>query len=186
MPAIPELTEPLSDGRVSLRFAAERDIPEILIAYQDDRQLHIRLGEERPPSGAQLGSRAERAAAERAAGTTVRLTILEPGSDDCRGQIAVHHIDWNHLRAELGMWVAPQLRNRGFARGALRLAASWLFDSCGLERIAVLTEPDNEPMLRAARAAGFLDEGVLRAYTRERGRSVDSAVLSLLPTDLQP
>ena len=91
MPAIPALSQPLPDGRVSLRVAAERDIPEILIAYEDDPQLHLRLGEDRPPTGAQLGTANPSAAeADRAAGRLVRLTIVEPGSDDCRGQIDVH------------------------------------------------------------------------------------------------
>jgi RimJ/RimL family protein N-acetyltransferase len=66
----------------------------------------------------------------------------------------------------------------------LRLTARWLFDACGLERIALLTDPDNEPMLRAARAAGFREEGVLRSYGRERNVRGDMAVLSLLPSDL--
>ena len=96
MPAIPALTEPLSDGHIRLRAASERDIPEILIAYEDDPQLHLRLGEDRPPSGAQLGTRAELAAAELAAGSCARLTILEPGSEDCRGQLTLHTIDWDH------------------------------------------------------------------------------------------
>lgn len=186
MPAIAELTESLSDGTISLRFAAERDIPEVLIAYQDDPQLHVRLGEARPPSGAQLGSRAERAAAERAAGVRAALTVLEPGSDRCRGDLAVQDLDWKHLRAELGLWLAPQVRGRGYATRALRLGAGWLFSACGLERLEVLTRPDNEAMLAAARSAGFVFEGVLRDYERgPRGR-VDLAMLSLLPRDLKP
>jgi RimJ/RimL family protein N-acetyltransferase len=180
MPAIPELSEPLTNGHVVLRLAAERDIPEVLIAHQDDRQLHVRLGGDRPPSGAELGRQMEDAPARRAAGTRVTLTILEPGSDECRGQLHVHHIDWDHARAELGIWVAPSARGKGLARDALRVAARWLFDSCGLERLALLTEPDNEPLLRAARAAGFAAEGVLRAHRRGRGPRVDCAVLSLL------
>ena len=39
-------------------------------------------------------------------------------------------------------------------------------------------------MIAAARRAGLTEEGVLRAYLRERGRRVDVAVLSLLPADL--
>ena len=73
MPAIPELAEPLEDGSVALRLAAERDIPEILLAYQDDPQLHERLGQRRPPSGAELGRVAEEADSERRAGRTVAL-----------------------------------------------------------------------------------------------------------------
>ena len=54
MPRIPAPTEPLTNEHVIVRLSAERDLPEILIAYQDDPQLHVMLGEQRPPSGAQL------------------------------------------------------------------------------------------------------------------------------------
>jgi RimJ/RimL family protein N-acetyltransferase len=170
---------------VGLRFTAERDIPEILIAYQDDPQLHIRIGKRRPPSGAELGQELEAANAKRAQGIRASLAILELPGDECRGEITVQEIDWDHARASLGVWVSPGARCRGLARRGLRLAARWLFDACGLERVALLTDPENEPMLRAARAAGFVEEGVLRSYGRERGVREDMAVLSLLPSDLQ-
>jgi [ribosomal protein S5]-alanine N-acetyltransferase len=185
MPAIPAPTEPLSDGHVVLRLSAERDIPEILIAYQDDPELHLRLGGEPPPTGAELGRREERAAAERDAGKHLTLTILEPGSDDCRGQIYVHHIDWEDGRAELGIWLVPQARGRGLGSRALTLASAWLFEACGLSRLQLLTEPDNEPMIRAALAAGFVTEGELRGYLLERGKRVSATIMSLLPSDLQ-
>lgn len=184
MPAFPQLTEPLANEHVMLRDAAERDIPEVLIAYQDDPELCARLGRERPPSAAELGQAAEREAAQRAAGTSAEFTILAPGSDLCRGQLNVHHVDWEHARGELGVWVSPQARGAGLASGALRLAGEWLLGECGLERLELLTEPDNEPMLRAARAARFTHEGVLRSYLVERGQRIDAAILSLLRGDL--
>ena len=49
----------------------------------------------------------------------------------------------------------------------------------------VTTTADNEPMIRAARAAGFADEGLLRAYMRVGGRRADAAILSLLSGDLE-
>ena len=58
--------EPLGGRAVALRDYAERDIPEILIAHQDDPRLYVLAGEDRPPSGAELGRAAEREAAERA------------------------------------------------------------------------------------------------------------------------
>jgi RimJ/RimL family protein N-acetyltransferase len=186
MRSIPAPPERLEDSEIALRLAAERDIPETLIAYQDDPQMHHRLGETRPPSGAELGRRMEQAAADMDQGLGVRLTIIEAGNDDCRGQVIGHGFDWDNHRAEIGVWVAPQLRNRGVARRALNLAAPWLFAACGLKRIALLTEPENEPMLRAARAAGFAEEGVLRGYRRGRGGRggrVDMAVLSRISSD---
>jgi RimJ/RimL family protein N-acetyltransferase len=186
MPAIPDLSAPLSDGEVSIRFYEERDIPEILIAHQDDPQLHARIGLERPPTGAQLGTQSEAGPAERAAGERLRLAIVETGSDVCRGRIRVDRFDWDHRRGEMALWLAPQARGRGWAPRALRLAAGWLFGTCGIERVELLTPPDNEPMLRAADRAGFTREGVLRGYVRERRRRrIDMVVLSLLPADLE-
>jgi len=184
MPAIPFLDRGLSDVRVAVRDYSERDIPEILIAYQDDPRLHLRIGRERPPSGAELGRWAEREPDQRAAGASAAFTILEPGSDVCRGQLTVLGVDWEQARAELGIWLAPQARGKGMASGALRLLSGWVLRTCRLARVQVLTEPDNEAMIRAARAAGFSYEGVLRGCTRERGERVDNAVLSLLPSDL--
>lgn len=168
-----------------VRLGAERDIPEVLIAYQDDPELHVRMGHERPPSGAELGRFAERADEDRAAGRAITCTILEPGSDACRGQIYVHHVEWENSRAELGVWVAPQARGRGLASGALALVASWLLRAGHLERVQIRTQTDNEGMIRCARAAGFRDEGVLRGYTRARGSRVDNAVLSMVRRDLE-
>src|SRR5437763_7144227 len=107
MPTIPRPPEPLTDGVISLRLGAERDIPEILIAHQDDPETYVRLGMERPPSGAELGRQFERAEAARLAGERVDLTVLEPESDTAIGGVDAHKIDWVSARAELGIWLAP-------------------------------------------------------------------------------
>lgn len=184
MPTFPLLTTPLTGERVALRPAAERDIPEILIAHQDDPLLHVRLGLRRPPSGAELGRRAEGSDAEREAGEAVWLTMVLPGSDDCVGQLHVHDIDLDNARGELGVWVAPGQRGRGIGTEALALGARWLLTECGLARVQLLTEEDNAAMRHSARAAGFVEEGLLRGYLRERGARIDCTMLSIVTADL--
>lgn len=184
MPAFTDPAQPLRDETAELRLAAERDIPEILIAHQDDPELYLRLGLERPPSGAELGRRCDAEPRRRAAGEGVRFTILEPGDDMCRGQLDVHGVEWDDRRAEAGIWIAPQRRGRGLAPAALRLAARYLFEQAGLQRLELLTEPGHTAMIAAAKRAGATEEGILRSYLRERGRRVDVTVLSLLPADL--
>ena len=49
--------------------------------------------------------------------------------------------------------------------------------------LELLTEPDNEPMLRAAAAAGFVQEGTLRRHARRGSVRQDMAILSLLASD---
>jgi RimJ/RimL family protein N-acetyltransferase len=196
MATFPQLLTPLTDGMIAVRPAAERDIPEILIAYQDDPELHLRMGTPRPPSGAELGRRAERAEHDRLSGRGISLTIVEPPQDVCVGQIDVHRVDWDNCRAELGVWVSAGRRGRGLARRGLALTGRWLLLHAGLERVELLTQVDNEPLQRSARAAGFQFEGVLRGYYRAfaglprrliRGPSarVDMAVLSLVRRDLR-
>jgi RimJ/RimL family protein N-acetyltransferase len=184
VPPIPDPPQPLTDGAVALRLAAERDIPEILIAHQDDLGLHGHLGMDRPPSGAQLGREMEEDPTARSIGSSLMLTIVEPSADVCLGQVRAGPLEWEHARADLEIWLAPAARGKGLAQQALRLAAEWLLSACPLERLQLLVEPDNEPMLRTARAAGFADEGILRGHKRLRGARIDCAVLSLLPSDL--
>jgi RimJ/RimL family protein N-acetyltransferase len=183
MPSFPEPND-LSTTGVALRLAAERDIPEVLIAHQDDPELHRRLGLVRPPSGAELGRRVEGGSDDRATGTALWLTIVEAGGDECIGQLDVHDVDWEHSRAELGIWTAPRQRGRGVASGALGLAGRWLLTACGLARVQLVTEPDNVAMVAAARRAGFSEEGVLRGYLREHGQRVDVTMLSLVAEDV--
>jgi ribosomal-protein-alanine N-acetyltransferase len=182
MPSFPDPTG-LSTSAVALRLAAERDIPEILIAHQDDPELYRRLGLARPPSGAELGRRVEGEPADRAAGGALWLTIVAAGEDECIGQIDVHDVDWDHSRAELGIWIAPAHRGRGVATDALRLTGRWLLSECGLARVQLMTEPDNVALIAAARAAGFAEEGVLRGYQRARGQRVDITMMSLVAAD---
>jgi RimJ/RimL family protein N-acetyltransferase len=155
MPTIPDLQQRLGDDLIELRAIAEWDIPEILIAHQDDPDLYRRLGLLRPPTGAQLGSEVEHAEAQRLAGNSFKLTIVEAGGEDCRGRIDVHSIDWVAGTAQLGVWVAPQVRRRGFGTRALQLTSAWLFQTTELRRLALATQPDNEALLAAAAAAGF-------------------------------
>jgi ribosomal-protein-alanine N-acetyltransferase len=184
MPSFPTLTESVAGPAVQLRLAADRDIPEILIAHQDDPELYLRMGIRRPPSGAELGRRVDAGSADRAAGTGVWLTIVVSGTDDCIGQIDVHDVDSDHHRAEIGIWIAPAQRGRGLGSEALRLAVRWLLTECGLARVQMLTEPDNARLRGAAMAAGFTDEGRLRSYLKEHGRRVDVTMLALVAADL--
>ncbi len=184
MSSFPHLSEPLTDGHVALRDYEERDIPEILIAYQDDPHLHLRTRDEQPPSGAELGRQAERERADRATGQRAWLAILEPGSDTCRGLVRVQPTDWDQSRTEMGIFLAPQARGRGLGRAALRLAGEWLLGPCGLARVELMIEPGDAAMLAACAAAGFAREGVLREYLKERGKRMDVVIMSLIRADL--
>ena len=120
----------------------------------------------------------------RAKGDFYGLVIADPPDDAPLGVVNLYALDLKHRRCELGIWLVPAGRGRGAACEAMRLLCAWAFDRYGLQRIALRTLPDNEPMVRLAERAGFTFEGVLRHYTYERGRPVDNAVFSLLPSEV--
>jgi hypothetical protein len=129
MTVIPEPPVVLSSAAVALRPIANWDIPEILIAHQEDRALAAALGLERPPSAAELGREVEDAAAAWAAGL-LKLTVLVPGAQDCRGRLLLDVRDAaNGARATI--WIAPGWRGRGLAHAAVALAGDWLARGSG-------------------------------------------------------
>ena len=186
MSSFPPFPEPLAGDGVALRLAAERDIPEILIAHQDDPELFRRLRMERPPSGAELGRRTETVDTERAVGARLWLTILTPGSDECRGQLDVHEAELQYGRVDVRIWIVPGQRRRGLGSAALAAGGRWLIEQAGLERVQVLIDPANAAMLATAASAGFQREGVFRAHWRERRGRTDAEVWSLVRRDLAP
>jgi RimJ/RimL family protein N-acetyltransferase len=85
--------------------------------------------------------------------------------------------------AQLSYWVAPRHRRRGLATRIVRLVCEFAFRELGIERIEALVEPDNEASLGVVRAAGFVEEGVLRRRARFGDERRDMALYALLPSD---
>ena len=85
--------------------------------------------------------------------------------------------------AELGYWMAPEARGRGYLVEAGRAVVEWGFGELGLARIQWQAVVGNIPSARAARALGFRYEGLRRqALTGPRGRD-DGWTAGLLPSD---
>ena len=150
MPAIPVPPERFGDDLIELREIAEWDIPEVLIAFQDDRDLHSRIGLAKPPTAAQLGREVEQEQAARLAGRSAKLTIVEPGHNDCRGRVDIDTIDWEAGSAAMHVWAAPQVRERGYEQRAAELAARWLFDNVGLDSLVINLSGTGTSTLRRA------------------------------------
>ena len=85
----------------------------------------------------------------------------------------------------VGYWCARDARGRGVTTRALRALARWAFDELGLQRLELITDPDNHASQRVAEKVGFQREGVLRSHLlHPDGRRRDSVMFSLLPGEL--
>jgi RimJ/RimL family protein N-acetyltransferase len=85
----------------------------------------------------------------------------------------------------IGYWCAPEARGRGVTTRALRLLCRHSLDELGLERLELITDPENHASQRVAQKVGFQREGVLRSHLpHPDGRRRDSVMFSLLPGEL--
>jgi len=89
-------------------------------------------------------------------------------------------------RGTIGYWVARDARGRGVCTRAVRLLSRHGLEELELQRVDLVTDPDNVASQRVAEKVGFQREGVLRAHLRHPdGRIRDSVMFSLLPGELR-
>lgn len=100
------------------------------------------------------------------------------------GGASLNGVDPQEGRASLGYWLTPAARGRGVASHAVRLIASWAFDTLELARLEITCGPDNHGSQRVAQRCGFSREGLLHSHMSFRGGRRDTVVFSLLPGEL--
>lgn len=100
------------------------------------------------------------------------------------GMTGFHNTDWERRVADVSATAAASVIGRGYATEALRAMSHWLLTKQGFNRIQILTDVRNRAPQYVAEACGFVHEGVLRNGGNFRDRTVDMAVYSLIPSDL--
>jgi RimJ/RimL family protein N-acetyltransferase len=95
-------------------------------------------------------------------------------------------VNAHDYRGRIGYWVAADERGKGTCTRALRALSRYALVELGLQRLDLITDPDNVASQRVAEKVGFQREGVLRAHLRHPdGRIRDSVMFSLLPGELR-
>lgn len=78
------------------------------------------------------------------------------------GCIDVKRIDWRARTAEIGYWLAPSYRGRGYASAAVNALANWLLVEQSYERVELRIAAENRASAAVAERASFTFEGVAR------------------------
>lgn len=165
----------MTDGVIVLRSPDERDLPAIERGIVDPDVVRW-IG---PSDSARETLELNRSLW--ADGTGATFSICDRG-DNCVGHVWVN-LDGSS-RGEVGYWLLPEVRGRGFATRSVRLISRWALYDLQLARLSLLTEPENELSQRVAERSGFVREGVLRSYKEMAGRRIDCVVFSLLASDV--
>jgi RimJ/RimL family protein N-acetyltransferase len=171
----------LSTDEIALRPWTSEDLDELVEALQDPEiPRWTRIPE--PYTIDEGRAFLEHSQGSWADGTGANFAVVDRATDRLLGSIGVRFHEGT--AASVGYWVARDTRGRGIATAALRLIAHWLLRELMLERLELVTDPENVASQRVAEKAGFQREGLLRRYLEIKGRRRDCVMFSLLPEDL--
>ena len=119
----------------------------------------------------------------RIGGEGQQWAMVERDSGRLVGSVGLVRIVWPAMTTEIGYWVSPWGRGRGYATDASIAVSRWAIEY-GFLRVEIKAATGNTGSRRVAERAGFTFEGVERsAMPLHEGRA-DLAVYSLLPGDL--
>lgn len=166
----PDSDVTLSDGVVALRGWRTTDAPAVLAACQDPliaRFIPIPQPYTEADALGFVTFHADgQAEHERA------FAIVDASTGGLLGSIS-RHGPFGH-RATFGYWLAPDARGRGVATRALRLITAWTIETTDLVRLDLYTDLENDASGNVAKRAGFVAEGIRRAWELDRaGRPID-------------
>ncbi|MBM3662332.1 MAG: GNAT family N-acetyltransferase [Actinobacteria bacterium] len=113
-------------------------------------------------------------------GTALHGAVVDPGSGEGLGSVALGFHAPVPGVGEAGYWTAPNRRRRGVASAALDLVVEWGFGEAGLHRVELLIDPRNAASRAVALQSGFVSEGVLRRRGTLRGVVHDVEVFAVL------
>jgi RimJ/RimL family protein N-acetyltransferase len=169
----------LCDGDLLLRPWTEEDVP-ALVAACNDSEIRRWIPVIPSPYTEEDARAFVRGEVQSAPEHSLAIAV----NDTVAGSIGMSVNSMNY-RGRIGYWVAAPARGRGVGTRALRLLSRWALQEFELQRLELITDPDNVASQRVAANVGFRREGILRAHLRHPdGRSRDSVMFSLLPDEL--
>lgn len=180
------LTQTVATPRLLLRPWKLADINDIARACQDPliQQWLAALPSPYTPDDARtfVTDMAWRTARER---TSLLLAVTGRPTGGLLGSIGLKGLG-DSRGAEIGYWVAPWARGRGYAAESTDALTRWAFEH-GLHRVQLLAATGNVASQRAAERAEFTREGVVRASQHDRdGAPMNMVRFGRLATDAAP
>lgn len=107
------------------------------------------------------------------------FTILEKSSQKVIGEIRVSNISQYHS-SEIGLFLAPEYRKKGFASEAMQLFLQFIFGRANINRIEAQIASTNASSIRFFEKNKFIREGILRENTYYNFKYQNTVVMSML------
>ncbi len=96
------------------------------------------------------------------------------------GSISLWNVNWQHLRAQIGVWLIPSFWSKGFGERSINLIKTVAFNHLKLNRLEAYIAIKNERSISLFEKCGFKKEGVLRQYLNFQGKFHDALMMGLI------
>lgn len=110
----------------------------------------------------------------------IRWAVEDKASRNFLGTIGFNSINQAAHKGLIGYEVVPAVWGRGLATEAVRAIVRFGHERVELNRLEAVVMLDNHASARVLEKAGFVEEGVLRAYAYWKGRYHDLRMFSVL------
>ena len=172
--ALSLITEVVRTERLLLRPHRPEDVDAVFRACQDPLIQRWIGAIPRPYTPQDARTYVEQIAPkERAEGRG--LPVIMEADGELVGAGGAHLVP-GRLGPEIGYWIAPWARRRGYAAEAADALAEWALDR-GAPRVHLYADVGNEASQAVARRAGFTQEGVVRSCLEYQDGTRGDAVL---------
>jgi len=169
---------PLLHGkRVHLRALEEGDVDAIFTLFSDPEAMRY-WSFPAYTERAQAVEHLQRHTARIEDGSVVAWGIAR--NTEVIGTIALHKLDFEQGRCELGYMLGRPYWGQGYASEAIPLAIDHAFNTIDLRRLEADIDPRNTASQKLLERLGFQQEGYLRERWVVEGEISDSALFGLL------
>jgi ribosomal-protein-alanine N-acetyltransferase len=175
----------ISDEMITLRPWAPGDAGFLLEASADPAIRRYSLSRSQPFTAVeaqeQLRDGAYTLTSDASGGPSGSLVITDAVTGVPLGQCGIDGWSSGDV-AQIGYWLAPQVRGRGITTRAVVLLANWLF-ALGASRVFLTVVEDNHSSIAVAKRAGFLLEGPSGEQSVWHGRRHEVLVFAVAAED---
>lgn len=140
----------LRTGLVLLRPWTRDDVPAIVTACQDPAIARFSPVIPFPYAESDASAWLESQEPMRLAGEGLDLAVVHRESGSVLGAIGLGNVSTTLRSASIGYWLAAEARGRGYMTTATCMLARWAFDTLGLARLELTTDPHNDASQRVA------------------------------------
>ena len=106
--------------------------------------------------------------------------IYSMENDELLGGVAINQINPAHKIGNIGYWVRKNALNKSMATEAISLVAAFGFETLGLNRLEIVTLPNNGASRKVAENAGAKYEGIMQGRLLVHGKALDACMYSLV------